>query len=115
MNYAQNRKAGKTSPKPKVTKADRERQAQKRVGIASRTSINTSTAKVIKLGQEIEKLRYPNPGEDYDARVSNNRRLAPTEENLKKWAKKPGRYDLIGVDANNLTTVTVNRKKPKKK
>ena len=34
-----------------------------------------------------------------DMPAVHKKRLAPTKENLELWAKNPGRYDMIGVDA----------------
>lgn len=119
--------ASKVSPdKPKLTKQLKAEIIQKGVvqaEVATGKKKPLTAAQVIRIGQKIDFARYHiiidgqavNVREDFDSKSTNKRRLAPTEENLLKWAKKPGRYDLIGVDNAGRIDVTVHRKKDKNK
>lgn len=121
------RKAPKTtSDKPKLTKqlkAEIVQKGARQAEAATGKKKPLTAAQVIRIGQKIDFARYHiildgqavNVREDFDSKSTNKRRLAPTEENLLKWAKKPGRYDLIGVDNAGKIDVTVHRKKDKNK
>ena len=121
------RKASKGSTeKPKLTKQKKAEIVQKGVDQAEAATGKKkplTAAQVIKIGRKIDYARYNlfidgewvNVREDFDSKSTNKRRLAPTEENLIKWAKKPGRYDLIGVDNAGRVDVTVHRKKDRNK
>jgi hypothetical protein len=54
-------------------------------------------AEVIAIGISLNKKR-PLAAQMIDNSSDNKRRLSPTPENLLRWMKAPGRYDLIGVD-----------------
>lgn len=109
---AQKATSGATQ-KTTLSKADREKyrsQAEREVNrVTKDRSKELSAAEVIKLGNQL--MDWMPWRWITDAPSTNKRRLAPTEENLKKWVKQPGRYDLIGVDAAGEYDVTVFKKR----
>jgi hypothetical protein len=121
------KKSADKGEKVKLTAAQKKQIRQEGIevvdqALATKKKELTAT-QVIKIGKRINFLRTHlvidgqvyQVREDFDSPVTNKRRLAPTEENLKKWAANPGRYDLIGVDAAGKTDVTVFRKRDKNK
>ncbi len=65
---------------------------------AKNDQVELSEAQVIELGIMIQPLVQKLPGILVDMMSTNKRVLAPTFNNLLRWAQKPGRYDLVGVD-----------------
>jgi len=58
---------------------------------------NMTEDEVIQLGLKINGTRSAY-AQTIDSRADSKRRLSPTPENLIRWMKDPGKYDLIGVD-----------------
>lgn len=86
------------------TKLDRARQDRIRI----------TEAEIIQLGIMIRPLVQSFQGALIDITSTNKRVLAPTLNNLLRWAQKPGRYDLIGVDITSGVQPTVLAKQVKK-
>ena len=68
-----------------------------------------SEEKVIETGLKIERMRRM-ASQIMDEGIEDKRRLSPTPENLIRWAKNPGKFDLIGVDTFERTDPTANYK-----
>ncbi|MBO0951214.1 hypothetical protein [Fibrella forsythiae] len=104
----------KTNQGANAKKAGQARQLKRAVTkpAAPVASGTTSTKEVVKQGKKIQATR--GAGGKADAKTTNKRRLAPTEKNLKQWAKNPGDTDLIGVDAAGRKDATVGVKRAKK-
>jgi predicted ABC-type ATPase len=68
------------------------------------------TLQLIKLGQKInsERSMY---SQFVDLGGTNKKVLYPTKKNVEMWAKNPGRYDLLGVDAAKATKSTAGELK----
>ena len=71
-----------------------------------------TTKQVIEIGRRInaERSLY---SQFIDLGVDHQDRLWPTAQNLRKWAKDPGKYDLIGVDTFKRTDATIGANKGK--
>ncbi|GAB3761328.1 hypothetical protein [Spirosoma pomorum] len=120
-------KQAKTGEKVKLTAAQKKQIRKEGIetvdAALAKKKTELTAAQVIKLGQRINFLRTHiiidgqvyQVREDFDTPTTNKRRLAPTEDNLKKWAANPGRYDLIGVDAAGKVDVTVFKKRDRNK
>jgi len=65
---------------------------------------------VISMGRYINSLRSGR-SQTIDNKNDSKKRLSPTRENLIRWAKNPGKFDLIGVDTFQSTNATADIKK----
>lgn len=74
---------------------------------ARQDSVQVSEAEVIQLGIMIRPLVQSYRGALTDILSTNKRVLAPNLNNLLRWAQKPGRYDLVGVDIAGSTKPTI--------
>jgi len=72
-----------------------------------------SMAQIVAEGRRINELRSFR-SQFIDNGSDNKRRLTPTKENLVRWMKNPGRFDLIGVDTASATDATADLKHVKK-
>lgn len=81
---------------------------------ARKDKVKISEAEIIQLGIMIRPLVQSYQGALIDILSTNKRVLAPTLNNLLRWAQKPGRYDLIGVDIASGVQPTVLAKQVKK-
>lgn len=72
-----------------------------------------SMAQIVAEGRRINELRSFR-SQFIDNGSDNKRRLTPTKENLVRWMKAPGKFDLIGVDTASKTDATADLKHVKK-
>jgi len=70
-------------------------------------------AAVIAAGRKVNELRSTY-SQTIDNASDNKQRLTPTKENLVRWMKAPGKFDLIGVDTASKTDATADLKHVKK-
>ena len=70
---------------------------------------NLSRSEVLAIAQKYHKARGLR-AQIVDEGVDHKKRLAPTPENLVRWMKAPGKYDLIGVDNFKKDDPTANLK-----
>lgn len=102
------KRAAVKDPVKKVTKASELKKQREKAGRELKKGM--SPVGVIKVGRVINSM-YRTPGSQLrDNPVTHKKVLAPTEENLKKWINRPGKYDLVGVDTGS-QTVTIRKKK----
>lgn len=57
-----------------------------------------SISEVLTIAQEINQHHRSLWSQTYDATHDSRKRLSPNPENLLRWMKNPGKFDLIGVD-----------------
>ena len=72
-----------------------------------------SMSEIVSIGRRINGTRSFR-SQFIDNGSDNKRRLTPTKENLVRWLKAPGRFDLIGVDTASATDATADLKHVKK-
>lgn len=72
-----------------------------------------SMADIVAEGRRINETRSFR-SQFIDNGSDNKRRLTPTKENLVRWLKNPGKFDLIGVDTASKTDATADLKHVKK-
>lgn len=72
-----------------------------------------SMAQIVAEGRRINETRSFR-SQFIDNGSDNKRRLTPTKENLVRWMKAPGKFDLIGVDTASKTDATADLKHVKK-
>jgi len=72
-----------------------------------------SLTEVVRIGKHVESLRSTY-SQVMDEGSDNKNRLTPTKENLVRWMKAPGKFDLIGVDTASKTDATADLKHVKK-
>ena len=72
-----------------------------------------SMSEIVSIGRRINGTRSFR-SQFIDNGSDNKRRLTPTKENLVRWMKAPGRFDLIGVDTASATDATADLKHVKK-
>lgn len=85
----------------------------KHLKAAQEDGVTLSEAQVIKLDIMLRPLVQSQHGAFIDVLFDNRRVLAPTYDNLLRWAEQPGNYDLQGVDTEK-KEATVNARAPKK-
>lgn len=81
---------------------------------ARQDGVKVSEAEIIQLGIMIRPLVQSYRGAFMDILSTNKRVLAPNLNNLLRWAQKPGRYDLVGVDIAGGAKPTVLARKVKR-
>ncbi len=81
---------------------------------ARNDQVHLTEAQIIELGILIQPLVQSFGGALIDVMSTNKRVLAPTFNNLLRWAQKPGRYDLVGVDIAQGEKPTVLARKVKR-
>lgn len=98
-----------TKPKPRPYSKQDHQKVVNSVVKKIQENPNMPEEEVIKLGLELEKSRRQYI-QKADEGKTNKLRLSPKPENLIRWAKHPGKYDLIGVDSFNRTDPTADYK-----
>lgn len=68
---------------------------------------DAARGKVLEIAQQFQSARLKS-GAARDEKSDSAKRLDPTPENLIRWMKDPGRYDLIGVDTYKKGSATAN-------
>ncbi|PMD95504.1 hypothetical protein BWI97_14205 [Siphonobacter sp. BAB-5405] len=97
--------------KPAPKKATKPAQLKKqREAAAGKLKSKMSPVAVIKTGRQFNETYRSTRSQLMDNPHTHKKVLAPTAENLKKWAGKPGKYDLVGVDTGS-QNVTIRKKK----
>lgn len=86
----------RTQSQSEAAKAKKAYEADKRKAIAGEFA-NLSQAEVIAIGRKVHANRRL-AAQVVDETADHKKRLTPTPENLVRWMKEPGKFDLIGVD-----------------
>lgn len=76
--------------------------------------VRATTAEITRIGIALRPLVQTLRGTFQDTTNNNRKVLEPTYENLIRWAKSPGQYDLAGVDAKAEQQPTTKAKVTKK-
>jgi outer membrane biosynthesis protein TonB len=105
----QTEKPKETRSKEQIEKEYNEAAEQAEKEIKSKFSTLTE-GEVILIGLKLNEKRNIY-SQFIDNRADNKRRLSPTPENLLRWIKNPGKFDLIGVDTFSRNDPTANYKK----
>jgi hypothetical protein len=114
-------KSGKpTTKKPRQSSADKAKKAaeiaaakrdveamQKQAGLGEFAKFNRS--QILEQAQAFHKRRRLS-AQMVDESVDHKKRLTPTPENLVRWMKEPGKFDLIGVDTFEKNNPTADLK-----
>jgi uncharacterized UPF0146 family protein len=87
---------------------------RKKLDLARQDKLKLTEAEIIELGILIRPLVQSFRGALIDIGSTNKRVLAPTLNNLLRWAQKPGHYDLVGVDIAGGAKPTVLARKVKR-
>lgn len=69
--------------------------------------IRATDAEIVRIGIALRPLVQTLRGTLRDAKTDNRKVLEPSLDNLIRWSKSPGQYDLAGVDASGEKTPTV--------
>lgn len=96
----------RTQSKDEADKAKKAYEADKRKAIAGEFA-NLSQAEVIAIGRKVHANRRLS-AQIVDESADHKKRLTPTPENLVRWMKEPGKFDLIGVDNYKLSDPTAD-------
>lgn len=89
--------------------ADHHSEMQALISNATSNSDHWSHEKVLHEAQKFEKLRKAS-SQTRDEKGDSKKRLSPTRENLIRWMKNPGNFDLIGVDTFKAGDATADLK-----
>ncbi len=81
-----------------ATEEDYIQMVRRKLERARNDQVHLTEAQIIELGILIQPLVQSFGGALIDVMSTNKRVLAPNFNNLLRWAQKPGRYDLVGVD-----------------
>ncbi|MEZ4991904.1 MAG: methyltransferase [Saprospiraceae bacterium] len=87
---------------------------RRKLDLARQDKVKLTEAEIIEIGIAIRPLIQSFRGALIDVGSTNKRVLAPTLNNLLRWAQKPGRYDLVGVDIAGGKKPTVIARKVKR-
>jgi cell fate (sporulation/competence/biofilm development) regulator YmcA (YheA/YmcA/DUF963 family) len=96
------------------TEAEHINAIRRKLDLARQDKLKLSEAEIIEIGITIRPLIQSFRGALIDIGSTNKRVLAPTLNNLLRWAQKPGRYDLVGVDIAGGVKPTVLARKVKR-
>lgn len=72
---------------------------------------NMGESQIIQIGLQFHQLFRTNRAQGSDTHHDSKKRLSPTPENLLRWMKHPGQFDLIGVDTFQRTDQTADYKR----
>jgi hypothetical protein len=86
----------RTQSKTEAAKAKKAYEADKAKAIAGKFS-GLSRSEVLAIAQRVHRNRRLS-AQIVDEHADHKKRLTPTPENLVRWMKEPGKFDLIGVD-----------------
>jgi hypothetical protein len=104
-------KADKAAPKADATKLRAQRAAKLDQTTRTDRVRNMSREEVLAAAREFNSLRTLG-GQMVDNASTHKKVLDPTPENLVRWMRNPGRFDIRGVDAPRAADATANLKKP---
>lgn len=96
-------KAKADKGKPTVSKQQLAQLKAKRLAMVSDAEkemagiADTEYSKVLAIAKRFNSMR-PMASQIVDGKVDHKNRLTPTPENLIRWMKNPGKFDLIGID-----------------
>lgn len=82
--------------KAEAAKAKKEFEATKAKAVAGKFA-SLSTKEVLAIARQVNAKRRLS-AQAVDAGADHKKRLSPTPENLVRWMKEPGKFDMIGVD-----------------
>ena len=100
--------ATKTKKAAEIAAAKADVQAmQKKAGLGEFAKFNRS--QILEQAQAYHKRRRLS-AQVVDESVDHKKRLTPTPENLVRWMKEPGKFDLIGVDTFEKNNPTADLK-----
>jgi hypothetical protein len=100
--------AAKTKKAAEIAAAKRDVEAmQKQAGLGEFAKFNRS--QILEQAQAFHKRRRLS-AQMVDESVDHKKRLTPTPENLVRWMKEPGKFDLIGVDTFEKNNPTADLK-----
>jgi len=88
--------AKRSQSNEEAVKAKKDYEAAKADAVAGKFA-NLSRAEILALAQQVHAKRKLS-AQILDEAVDHKKRLSPTPENLVRWMKEPGKYDLIGID-----------------
>ena len=97
-----------------ATEEDYIQMVRRKLERARSDQVHLTEAQIIELGILIQPLVQSFGGALIDVMSTNKRVLAPNFNNLLRWAQKPGRYDLVGVDIAQDEKPTVLARKVKR-
>lgn len=96
----------------KESKEQREKRAAREIEKIGKGLRKIKTEdQVIKIGRSFHKRFRSTQAQARDPKTDAKKRLSPTPENLIRWMKHPGQFDLIGVDTFKATDATANYKR----
>ena len=88
--------AKRSQSNAEAANAKKEYEAAKADAVAGKFA-NLTRAEILALAQQVHSKRKLS-AQILDEAVDHKKRLSPTPENLVRWMKEPGKYDLIGID-----------------
>jgi hypothetical protein len=101
-------KSGRSQSKAEAATAKAAYEADKRKAEAGEFK-QMSRNEVLAIAQRVHKNRRLS-AQILDEAVDHKKRLTPTPENLVRWMKEPGKYDLIGIDTFEKNNPTADLK-----
>ena len=101
-------KSGRHQSKAEAATAQEAYSADKRKAEAGEFA-KMSRNEVLEIAQRVHKNRRL-AAQVVDEAVDHKKRLTPTPENLVRWMKEPGKYDLIGIDTFEKNNPTADLK-----
>ena len=88
----------------------------RRIQCLEKDEVRITKAEIIQIGIALRPMVQSLRGSLSDVKAKNAKTLEPTLENLIRWTKNPGGYDLLGVDTDEKRKVTTKAKvQPKEK